>query len=76
MNTRRYAPDKLPEQIMAFYRENLDEELSYGDLATKFGVTKQRVREVVYSLLDGRAKGVLESAQVVRLKSKGVRSDG
>ena len=71
MTDRTYNPTTLPERIMAFFRDNPDEELSYGDMAAKFGVPKERVREVVYGLMAGRAKGVLESVQVVRLKAKG-----
>lgn len=73
---RNYNATKLPSKILDYFERNPDEELSYTDLAIKFGVPKERVREVVYGLIGGRAKDVLESVQVVRLKAKGVRTDG
>lgn len=71
MSTRRTNPDKLPSRILSFFADNPDEELTYADIAAKFEVSQELARRTVRDLMDGRAKSLLESVHIVRLKAKG-----
>ena len=76
MTGRAYNAEKLPAKILAYFQANPDEELTYADIAAKFSVSQERARTTVRDLMTGRAKALLESVHVVRLKAKGVRTDG
>ena len=71
MSTRRTNPDSLAARILAYFAANPDEELTYADIAAKFEVSQELARRTVRDLMDGRAKAVLESVHIVRLKAKG-----
>lgn len=58
----------LPERLVAFFHANPDEELTLSQVATKFGVSAGRVRNVLATLTKG---GVVEDVRVVRLSAKG-----
>lgn len=65
------APRKgsLAERIAAFFAANPDEELTHEDLAIKFDAAQFAVG---YALAKLRARGLLESVHIVRLRSKGI----
>lgn len=64
------SPDSLAARILAFYAANPDEELSYPDMAVKFGVSEDKARWTMRVLLCERPP-VLESVHVIRTRRKG-----
>jgi transcriptional regulator GlxA family with amidase domain len=56
--------NSLLGRIVAFYQNNPDEELTYADMAVKFGVDERTVQSRVS---DGVRAGYLERTYVVRL---------
>lgn len=68
-------PNRLPAKILAFFEANPDEELTYADIAAKFGVSQASARWTVQVLLNDKANP-LESVHVIRTKRKGMGLDG
>lgn len=67
--------DRLPAKILGYFEANPDEELSYADMATKFGVTVDQIRMAMRTLMHD-APPVLESVHVIRTRRKGMGLDG
>ncbi len=67
----------LCSRLLQFYVDNPGEELTMGNVATKFDVSMQAARSAVYRLV---SSGALESTRVIRLASpkanSGVESVG
>lgn len=63
-----YVPGSLQDRIRKFFAANSDEELTYSDMAAKFGCTPDSARNAVREMRD---MGELESIHVIRPKRKG-----
>lgn len=59
--------NSLAGRLMRFYAENPHEELTFADIATKFGCTQRNALTTVQRL---KAKGLVESVHVVRAPLK------
>jgi hypothetical protein len=59
--------DSLAMRLLGFYTINPDEELTFDDIAEKFGVRSNAVSEAVARL---RERGLLEYVRVIRLTPK------
>lgn len=62
-------PGSLRARLLAFFKANPDEELTPRQIGDKFGVSPQRVGDVVTDLTQAQ---LLERVNVVRLPSKGI----
>lgn len=60
-----YVPGSLQDRIRKFFEANADEELTYSDMAAKFGCTPGGARNAVREMRD---MGELESIHVIRPK--------
>lgn len=67
MKPIRRHEDSVIGRIERYFRENPEEELSYADIAAKFGVSIGYARTAVLKAAD--AAGKLESVHVVRLRA-------
>ena len=61
---RGFTSDSLENRIRQFFLNNPDEELSYIDMAVKFGCSRDSARNAVAELRKG---GLLESLHIVRV---------
>ncbi len=55
--------------LTQFYTDNPDEELTFADIATKYGCSLWTARTAVYNL---QREGVLESVHVIRTRVRGM----
>ena len=72
MTTNETTPDNMTERVRRFFVENADEELTYSLMMKKFDLNSNQVHSIVNKL---RAKGLLESVHVIRLRTKGIARD-
>lgn len=66
MRTR--IPNSLQSRVREFFETNRDEELTFEDIAAKFGCSVSSARHVVYTL---SRFGLVESVHVIRCRSMG-----
>lgn len=66
--SRRYTVNSLQNRIRQFFLDNPEEELSYADMAVKFGCTADQARWAVYDLGQCVEPLEFEAYKVIRLK--------
>lgn len=65
-------PASVPEAVRRFFLANPDEELTFEQLALKFGCTVWTARHAVRELKEA---GLIESVHVIRNRSKGIAKE-